>query len=319
MANISSLLIDAKKEFDINAEAGLFVADIGRDGDQRCTISSLNQPNSPIRRFGWSEDKFVSDIGLYEKFKYLEGHSPFIWRQGVKHDAAKVMVLTRHDGTMLNALKEEVNVEEDLIYPFLKSSDLKSKVIENTDRKVIITQTSLKEETDYIASKYPKLWNYLMSHAKYLDNRKSVIYKNRPRFSIFGIGEYAFKPYKVAISGFYKRPNFSLIVPINDKPVMLDDTCYYLNFDTLKSASITWILLNHASVKDFLSSIIFLDAKRPYTKEDLMRINLLKLAESLQFKTVLDLYQKELKRYLDYKITKTDFTTYINDLRRNYS
>ena len=35
---------------------------------------------------------------------------------------------------------------------------------------------------------------------KILDNRKSSIYNKRPRFSIFGIGDYSFSKWKVAIS-----------------------------------------------------------------------------------------------------------------------
>ena len=99
------------------------------------------------------------------------------------------MVLIKSASNLQNGLHENVRVEDDLLYPFIRSSDLKSPVVANIDRRVIITQKSLKEDTDYIAEKYPNLWNYLISHSKYLDNRKSAIYKKRPRFSIFGIGE----------------------------------------------------------------------------------------------------------------------------------
>jgi len=41
-------------------------------------------------------------------------------------------------------------------------------------------------------------------------------------------GSLFFKPYKVAISGLYKSSHFSLLLPVDGKPVMLDDTCYLL-------------------------------------------------------------------------------------------
>ena len=58
------------------------------------------------------------------------------------------------------------------------------------------------------------------------------------RFSIFGIGDYSFAKYKVTISGMYKRTTFSLVLPENDKPLMLDDTCYFIGFDTIEAAQV---------------------------------------------------------------------------------
>jgi hypothetical protein len=93
-------------------------------------------------------------------------------------------------------------------------------------------------------------------------------------FSIFGIGDYSFKPYKVAIAGMYKTTTFSLVKPNNNKPVMLDDTCYFIGFETLIEAEITRILLNKEMTQNFIQSIAFKDAKRMITKELLMRIDL---------------------------------------------
>ena len=60
---------------------------------------------------------------------------------------------------------------------------------------------------------------------------------------------------------------------------MLDDTCYLLGFDALQPALVTLALLNSQRVRDFLESIVFLDSKRPYTKDVLMRIDLEKVLE----------------------------------------
>ena len=53
---------------------------------------------------------------------------------------------------------------------------------------------------------------------------------------------------------------------------MLEDTCYFLSFDTLESALIVWTLLNLVEIKEFLNSLIFTDEKRPVTKDILMLI-----------------------------------------------
>ncbi len=314
LREIKSLLIDTKKEFNINAKGGLFLAEFGTIPEYYCSISSFYDVNYPVKRFGWINEKFVSDIEKYEKYKNIDGKSPFIWRQGVKHDAAKVMVLLKKDNILTNGFQEKVKIEDDLLFPFLKSSDLKTPVLKTSERKVILTQRSLKDETDSIADNYPQLWNYLLSHSDYLDNRKSAIYNKRPRFSIFGIGDYAFKPFKIGISGFYKKPNFSLIFPIESKPVMLDDTCYYLYFDEFPDSFFTWVLLNTNSTKNLLSSLVFLDAKRPYTKEVLMRINLLKLTELLSFDQILEFYQIQLATYFSYEFERDDYISYCRKL-----
>ncbi|MEW6097018.1 MAG: methyltransferase [bacterium] len=317
ISNIQAMLIDAKREFNINAEGALLVADINIDGEGFCSVSSLYEPNIQLRKYGWLDNKFVSDIELYKENAYMDGHSPVEWRQGVKHDAEKIMVLRFTNGGLLNGLQESVEVEAELLYPFIKGSELvKKQVIRDTVNKIIITQTSPQEDTIHIKSKHPRLWNYLVSHSRYLDKRKSIIYKKRPRFSIFGIGDYSFKPYKVAISGLYKEPKFSLIFPSDNKPVMLDDTCYYLSFDSLNEAFFTWVLLNRDEVKKFLSSVVFLDSKRPYTKEILMRIDISKLAVGTSFDDIISAYNKRQEKYLEFEFKETEFVNFKNSLVR---
>jgi hypothetical protein len=92
-------------------------------------------------------------------------------------------------------------------------------------------------------------------------------------FSIFGIGDYSFKLYKVAISGLYKQTRFTLVEP-NGTPLMLDDTCYFIGFDNLDEALITQSLLNKNETQEFIQSFMFTDAKRVITKELLMRIDI---------------------------------------------
>lgn len=121
-----------------------------------------------------------------------------------------------------------------------------------------------------------------MEHQENFEARKSSIYNNKPKFSIFGIGDYSFKPYKVAISGLYKTFHFTLILPQDNKPVMLDDTCYLIGFDKIEFAAYSLILLNSNTTMQFLQSVTFADAKRTFTKDVLMRIDLLELAKNIK-------------------------------------
>ena len=102
----------------------------------------------------------------------------------------------------------------------------------------------------------------------------------------------------------YKKPICTLIEQISNKPVMLDDTCYYLSFNNFKTALISWVLLNTDDFKKFLSSIVFLESKRPYTKEILMRVNMLSLAKSKNYKDIKFFYENNLLKNNDYEFTE---------------
>jgi hypothetical protein len=155
---------------------------------------------------------------------------------------------------------------------------LKQTVIKQPRKFAIITQKKVGQDTSFIKQKYPKTFGYLNSHKTFFNQGKSSIYNNKPGFSIFGIGDYSFSPYKVAISGLYKTFTFSLILLLDGKPLMLDDTCYLLGFDNVGFATCTTILLNSYNTKELLQAVTFSNAKRTFTKDILMRIDLFRLA-----------------------------------------
>ena len=79
-----------------------------------------------------------------------------------------------------------------------------------------------------------------------------------------------------------------MILPENEKPVMLDDTCYFLGFNNFLDAVFVWVILNSDHVQKLLSTIRFLDAKRPYTKDLLMRISIDKIAKDMTYDEILN-------------------------------
>lgn len=279
LSNCVQYNIDAKREFNVSVSACLFVSELNSlDALRQCEVRDF-YTNKVLSKFGWVKDKFVSNLDDYNEFKQIDGHCQLTWWSGMKHDCSKIMELSFHDNCYYNGLNEEVKIESDLIYPLLKSSDVKGgKEIFNR-KFVIVTQRNTSDSTRLIADNQPKTYNYLVSHADYLDGRGSSIYRNRPRFCVFGIGNYSFAPYKIAIAGLYKNTKFSLIKPINDTPVIFDDTCYLLAFDSLDFAERTLAILNSYPVQKFMQSTVFLDAKRSINKELLMRIDLLAAAK----------------------------------------
>ena len=193
------------------------------------------------------------------------------------------MELEQVNSHFINGLGEEVELEKELVYGLLKSSDLKEDKTDDFRKQTIITQSKIGQDTHYIKEKFPLTHNYLNTHRRFFEKRKSSIYKDKPDFSIFGIGAYSFTEYKVAISGLYKSTHFTLVFPKNTKPIMLDDTCYFIGFKKLKMAEIAHFLLNTDFVQMFLKSIIFSDSKRSINKDILMRIDFAKTFDCFDY------------------------------------
>lgn len=274
--------IDSKKEFNVSVEASVFFCQLNTRPSFDCLEYNFYDNKNSYLKFGWLNNKFVSNLDTYFNNKEVDGECSFVWRQGLKHDCSSIMELDKVNGHYVNALKEVVNLEDDLVYGILKSSDLKNTVINQTRKFTIVTQKKVGQDTNFIKTEYPNTYRYLTEHQKSFDARKSSIYNNKPMFSIFGIGDYSFKPYKVAISGLYKTFHFTLILPQDNKPVMLDDTCYLIGFDKIEFAVYSLILLNSKTTMQFLQSVTFADAKRTFTKDVLMRIDLLALAKNIK-------------------------------------
>ncbi|HBK71040.1 MAG TPA: hypothetical protein DDZ39_05175 [Flavobacteriaceae bacterium] len=283
ISNIKQFNIDAKKEFNVSVNASLFTCTLGNKSDFSLSEHDF-YTSKHIRNYGWVNDKFVFDIKQYQNTKSYEGKFSYEWRQGIKHDLSKIMELERVNGHFINNKQEIVKIENELVFGLLKSSDLKGKKVNKTRKFTIITQKKIGQETKYIRTQYPKTYKYLLNNVVLFNNRKSSIYKGKPLFSIFGIGDYSFKPYKVAISGMYKTTTFSIVLPNNKKPIMLDDTCYLIGFDSLIEAEITQFLLNKEKTQAFIRSIAFTDAKRMITKELLMRIDLNEIINNTAYK-----------------------------------
>ena len=274
--NASIRKIDAKKWFGAAVDACLFCVEVGTG--EPCYAATLYDDlftDKPVSSMGMVGKQLVGDMQAYQQVAPIDGISPVTWRQGLKHDAASVMELSYDNhGNLHNKSGKIVVVEPDYIYPLLKSSDLFNDVDMHPHRAIIVPQTRLGENTLALQQTAPRLWSYLTAHIDIFSRRKSSIYQGQPPFTIFGIGEYSFAPYKVGISGLHKTPRFRAIGPIDGLPVMLDDTCYFIACNSAEQAAFLTALLNDPLCLELIQSIAFLDAKRPITKKLLQRIDL---------------------------------------------
>lgn len=274
--------IDAQRYFGAAVDACLFILHCGAEiSHQECDEYDSLSANAPTRTFGICNGRLIADMWLYKQWGHLSEKGLSGWRSGVKHDCSRVFEL-RHNGTaFVNAASEVVMVEPSVMFPLMKSSDLATG--RAPSRYLLLTQHSMSDTPIRLHDEAPLAWKYLLQHGDILDQRGSSIYKNRPRFSMFGIGPYSFAPWKVAISGLYKRLTFTIVPPFQGMPVMLDDTCYFFPCRSQQESEVLLKLLTSTPAQEFFQSQIFWDAKRPITSGLLNTLSLAKLAEALNY------------------------------------
>jgi len=276
--------IDALKRFGTSVGACLLVISTSpKYHDTVCTVYESLNHKSASTTIGYRQCRLVTNAQTFERYKHLisRGEQRCNWRSGIKHDCSRIMELRKEQRLYRNGLGELVDLEDTFLYPMLKSSDLAKGPPFNFLKRMLVTQRIVGESTDRIKHIAPKTWKYLNEHADLLNRRASSIYRNRPRFSIFGVGNYSFAPWKVGISGFYKDLNFRIVGSVEEKPVMLDDTCYFVACKTEDEAIHLEEFLNSEVAKDFFSCFIFWDAKRPITTNLLGSLDINALAKEL--------------------------------------
>ncbi|MBI5243239.1 MAG: SAM-dependent DNA methyltransferase [Elusimicrobia bacterium] len=272
-------LIDAQRHFGASVDACLLIVHTGMPGSTAaaCVYPDLSF-NGRITTIGLAGKELVADIDEYLRLRDIDGIPYYTWRSGVKHDAAAVMEFRHENGHFTNGQQEECRFETTYLFPLLKSSDIANGRMTPV-KYILVTQRKPSDDTAEVKKIAPKTWTYLTAHAGVLDQRRSIIYQKRPRFSVFGVGDYTFSPWKVAISGLYKNCRFDVAGEHHGKPIVLDDTCYFIPCASEKEARFVCELLNSDVCQRFLRSLAFFDAKRPITIDILNRIDLRRVAE----------------------------------------
>jgi len=284
--------IDAAASFGAAVDACLLVCSLApQSHNHDCRVYLHLGDRTPAATIGFHDGQLVADVPAYYRWRHLAGEEIYKWRSGVKHDCSKVMEIRKEGNRYRNGLDEVFELEDDFVYPMLKSSEVTNGQSKEPSRWMLVTQQTTGDETSVIREMAPKTWAYLQNHGELLDRRASSIYRNRPRFSVFGIGSYTFAPWKVAISGFYKKLQFAVVGPHCGKPVVLDDTSYFVPCRSEQEARYVAGLLNSPTAREFFSAYVFWDAKRPITIDLLRRLDLSALARELGSESILAEFQ----------------------------
>ncbi len=283
--------VDALRYFSAAVDACLLVCIFSPNGaSDHCRIFDELRNGSPSSTIGFRANKLIADLGLYQRWQHLEGAALHKWRSGIKHDCSPILELERRGRGLVNGLGEEVEIEDTFLFPMLKSSDLANGDAVTPKRWMLVTQRQIGQDTSVIFKNAPRTWQYLEHHAEFLNRRASSIYKGKPPYSIFGVGDYSFSDWKVAISGFYKKLRFRTVGPFEQKPTILDDTSYFIACRSENEAAYLTSLLNSLAANEFYRSFIFWDSKRPITADLLRRLSLFALAKELGSENILKNY-----------------------------
>lgn len=273
--------IDSKLHFNISADACLLIIKSSKQQHKECKVYKSLFASSPAQIIGLRDGFLVADIPNYEQTKHLvDGDQYHKWRTGIKHDCSRVMELKKiSEGVYLNGLGETNEIEDTYLFPLLKGSDLANS--KAPKKFMLVPQIKIGQDTKYLSKTAPKTWKYLLKYGDLFDKRASVIYEGKPRFSIFGVGDYTFSDWKVAIPAFYKKLEFSVIGPHCNKAVVFDDTVNFIALDSAEEANELVDLLRSDLANCFFRSFIFWDSKRPITVQLLKMLDIGKLlAES---------------------------------------
>ncbi len=275
--------VDAEAHFNAAVDASLIVLTFG------CALAlmradvygQLTKAIAPTSTIGLAGGVIVADFDAWERTHHLRAASPLKWRSGIKHDCSKVMEFQIDGGQLRNGFGQAVDLEDEYLFPMLKTSEVARGKTGHCKRRMLVPQRRIGEITSDIAIRAPKTWAYLQSHRERLSRRGSSIYRDKPDFSIFGVGEYSFAPWKVAVSGMYKSLRFTIVGPHEGKPTVLDDITNFMPCQSEAGASLLHSMLASQPAQMFFRAYIFWDAKRPITVELLSRLNLHALASEL--------------------------------------
>ena len=287
--NAAMYRIDADYHFNAAVQASLLVIQFGSQStNNTATVYPGLTAHEATSTVAYRDGTLIANLDMHRRWCHLTGDESISWRSGIKHDCSRIMELRRDGDQYRNGLAELVSLEDTYLFPMLKSSEISGGSAKFSGRWMLVPQRRVGDDTSIIKDYAPLTWNYLQAHADLFKQRKSSIYLGKPKFSIFGVGDYSFSPWKVAISGFYKKLNFVSIGSADGKPFVLDDTCYFLPCPTQHAADYLVDLLNSDIAREFFNSYVFWDSKRPITVDLLGRLNLRLLANELGTQTTYD-------------------------------
>jgi hypothetical protein len=173
----------------------------------------------------------------------------------------KLLVQNRVNRAKKKLSLVETRIEKDLVYPFLKPKNIRKWKTKGYLYAILPQRKNGEDNESELRRKCPDTYKYLRRFEAQLLKRSSRWFKIKgaPFYSVFGLGDYSFKPYKVVWCCMSYLPSFAVVSRVNDKwlgrkLVMPDNTIGYFPCDTENEAHYICAIMNSAIVQKYFES-----------------------------------------------------------------
>ncbi|WP_276299300.1 N-6 DNA methylase [Halorussus lipolyticus] len=205
-------------------------------------------------------------------------------RHGVKDDAQDVFSIARD---------EVADLEDDLIFPYLKSRHIVKYGLFGHDRRLVPLRKANDDNERELQNQYPKTYQYLENHREALEDRSSSWLDKGPFYNVFGLGEYTWRDYKVVWCRLGFKPHFAVVSTVEDddlgeKQVVPGDHCMFVGTDSEAEAHFLCALLNSAVYQRSLDGVAS-EGKASLSKTVVSRLELPEWEESERQRRLADL------------------------------
>jgi hypothetical protein len=219
----------------------------------------------------------LSDIWILankgeQKKEFKKGQNYYAPRHGIVNDLNGVFfvnIIGKEGKDLLienqtKATKKPVEqirtkIEKDLLFPFLKPKNTGRWGTNGYSYALLPQKKHGENNESELRTKFPLTYKYLFKFKDNLLGRASKWFKIKgfPFYSLFGLGEYSFAPFKIVWCCMTYAPDFSVVSEINDKfigkkKVMPDNTIGYISTNNENEAHYICALLNSAHVSEML-------------------------------------------------------------------
>lgn len=246
-------------------------------------INKPNKPNSDINSINFSthlkkECLYAEPITKFTspwltthksllKLKRIIGPSPYLaylglntggangiyWINIKEVDNSKVLIENRPEEGKKSVEKISFKIEKELIYPLIKSKNLRNWGLIGDYTFTIIVQDPKKRQGYKDLKKiFPSTYNYLKKFEDVLKARpmlKKYFKESAPFYSMFNIGTYTFAQYKVVWNRMGKRLKGTVVEPTNSRilgkrVVIPDNVLTFIPFTNITEAHYVCSIIN---------------------------------------------------------------------------
>ena len=131
-------------------------------------------------------------------------------RHGVKDDARAVYSIDRGQVDEL---------EHDHVFPYIDSKHVVKYGLFGHDLRLVPMRTANEDNEAELRETCPRTYEYLRSNRQPLDDRSSAWLERGPFYTMFGLGEYTWAPYKVVWCRLGFKPAFAVVSTVGDEDV----------------------------------------------------------------------------------------------------